>query len=545
MNSFSFSPYCSWACAGLTLALLVTSAKAQEAKVQNATSPVATSAATPVARPVSTPTYKEWIRKYKEPLRSADNTKVVFTVIEKEDDGSSAMRGLEDRFAMRNVQRTGERRLDYQYGIRGNAQLLKPLSLVEMAHLDQLLATLPDDRRRLPPAGRRLVVQVPQRDDTLVRVYDRAQLPEVVQQIAVLTGGRLPSVVCPIASAAQWTVNTNHDTGTIAASGDGKSILSLWVNDKLKFWNVSTRTFVREENNLFPPFTERLTVSPDGTLAASEGWLQITVADARTGQPVHNFNEPQIGQTKNRIDSPQFTPDGRYFLLEKHRPDPQTYARTYLSFPPTLEIYDTKTWQRVPKLPGMPDAAATYAPSPKGSRAVYLSAAGVLKMWDTRRERDLATLASDVRVGRIAYSPDNSLVAVNTIEKDHTFFNSWRVNKIRIWKTRDGKLLHELSPLEMGQCHGVAEMLWTPDGRYLIGGVFPNDSYSSWTVAVWNARDGRQRGELYGTGQTINGMALLPDGQLFVGSNDGIIRVWNTPQVFTQIAAFEKSLPKT
>jgi WD40 repeat protein len=111
-----------------------------------------------------------------------------------------------------------------------------------------------------------------------------------------------------------------------------------------------------------------------------------------------------------------------------------------------------------------------------------------------------------------------------------------------VWKTSNGKLLHELSPDETERCNGVTEVLWSPDSRYVLGAVCPDDDYSSWEIAVWNARTGRHRGTLFSGGQVIEGVALLPNGQLLAASRDSIIRMWDSKQALQNIQIFEKSL---
>src|SRR5215469_11961956 len=54
--------------------------------------------------------------------------------------------------------------------------------------LGALMADLPDDHSRLPPPGRRLVVQVASQTGILARVYDRANLPESILEMLRIVG---------------------------------------------------------------------------------------------------------------------------------------------------------------------------------------------------------------------------------------------------------------------------------------------------------------------------------------------------------------------
>ena len=57
----------------------------------------------------------------------------------------------------------------------------------DQKRLDQLLSRLPDDGARLPPPGRRVVLQVPEGDHSRARVYDLANAPDEVLEILRLS----------------------------------------------------------------------------------------------------------------------------------------------------------------------------------------------------------------------------------------------------------------------------------------------------------------------------------------------------------------------
>src|SRR5262249_50748508 len=59
----------------------------------------------------------------------------------------------------------------------------RPIPAQDLKRLDELLAVLPEDGSRLPPAGRRLMLQAATNTGSVVRVYDRANTPETVWEI--------------------------------------------------------------------------------------------------------------------------------------------------------------------------------------------------------------------------------------------------------------------------------------------------------------------------------------------------------------------------
>jgi WD40 repeat protein len=142
-------------------------------------------------------------------------------------------------------------------------------------------------------------------------------------------------------------------------------------------------------------------------------------------------------------------------------------------------------------------------------------------------------------VPRAVFSPDESLLATAVREKT----GNQRDCRIRLWRTDDGELRHELRPFEQTTCESVEGLVWTPDGDYLLGVTKAHAFYTSRGISVWNVETGRHRGELTGGASRINGIALLPArGQLVAGSSDGNIRFWDIAESLRQIRAFEASL---
>ena len=129
----------------------------------------------------------------------------------------------------------------------------------------------------------------------------------------------------------------------------------------------------------------------------------------------------------------QFTPDGRFFLLR--------------SSGPALLVYDTKTWKRLTTLPDdIPRDAIAYVPSPTAKRAVYLSKNNVLALWDADKRSEVAKLDDSVRFYHVAFSPDESLVAMVTAQKVSGGY--WRPYRIQIWRAEDGTPARDLRPFE-------------------------------------------------------------------------------------------------
>src|ERR1700678_985977 len=146
------------------------------------------------------------------------------------------------------------------------------------------------------------------------------------------------------------------------------------------------------------PQTNRgLAVSPSGFVAAVEGVGCIDVRDAALAHRIGVLAEPLVGNHRNQLSNPQFTADGKYLIVQSDQP--------------ALCVYDTQTWERVPAAPGMPQGALAFYPARSGQTSVYLSSSGKIALWSSSEQRNIAVFDDKGRLERVAYSPDESMVA--------------------------------------------------------------------------------------------------------------------------------------
>ena len=191
------------------------------------------------------------------------------------------------------------------------------------------------------------------------------------------------------------------------------------------------------------------------------------------------------------------------------------------------------------RIPGLPDGVLDYVEGPSGKHAVILSKEKTLGLWDIAGRQEYARLAKGVRSCKVAFSPDESEVAIAQADDD-----PWTRHRIRIWKTDTGKLEHELHPAEAEVVEGLQ---WTPDARFVFAAMrWP--SPDDYTVNIWSVQSGRWRGILAASlFRPIGGVVMLPDGHhLAVSGFDQkmvvVVRFWDFAAVMKQIRAFEDSL---
>ena len=488
--------------------------------------------------------YENWVRPYaSQPLTlnfrgEVVRLRLVITAIEGDEEilsqrESSILTALNDRTVAYGCYIFADGRIHYFYrssmGVKGSGHPTIPEGELERLH--NLLAKLPDDGARLPPAGRRLVVQAPDGDRWRARVYDRANSPAEILELLRLSRSGIRSWGPQFQPASEWAARDSYGDVALCISPDGKQIISSSGQGPLRFWDPETREVVKEVSIPQNNSVSGLSLSPDGAFTAIQRWGDVHLLETKTWRRVQDFSEPIIGRKRNMLSHPEFTPDGRFLLLR--------------SSEPALLVYDTKTWRRRQKLPDdMPRDAIAYVKAPTTKRAVYLSKNAVLTLWDADQRREIAKLDDNVRLDHIAFSPDESLVAVATGHKvSGGIGNPYR---IRIWRTEEGTLTHELRPFEREIYEAVEGLVWWPDGVYLLAVTKADNFFTSRGVDVWNVKSGRHRGEFIGCPTDLTGLGLLGDGRrLASGCADGRIRIWDAESAIKQIAEFERSLVET
>jgi len=392
------------------------------------------------------------------------------------------------------------------------------LPAATLARIDELVTGLPDEAPRLPPPGRRLLLQAAVGNKIVAHVIDRGNAPDGFWEILHLCGvASIGSLVPEFKPRSEIKARGFKHDGFLCLSPDGRQILFSGEGETLQFWAPTTHELLAEKLDLG---NRNIGFSPDGAQAVIGDVRGCAFVDTATWKL-----RMQIRPTSNSL---QFTPDGRSVMMQTRRRP--------------MEVYDAGTGQRIDRLPEAPDDVVKYVPARKSKRAVVQSGTEIVSLWDTAQHREIAKLRENAELYEAAFSPDESLVVVAT--QSTVRGESWTGASIDIWRADTGAKMHELRPFEVGadSNQGIRHLLWSPDGQYVLTGTEPrNPSPRGVGVNVFSVRSGRHRGQFICP--MINGMALLPDASEFItGTQNGSICFWDFQDAMKEIRAFEKSL---
>ncbi|VXD14996.1 hypothetical protein [Planktothrix paucivesiculata] len=183
----------------------------------------------------------------------------------------------------------------------------------------------------------------------------------------------------------------------------------------------------------------------------------------------------------------------------------------------------------------------SVAISPDGQILVSGSDDKTITIWDLSTGQELRTLTGHSEsVNSVAISPDgqilvsssHTVVSVRTVvnynSESHTavmgnVYNT--INKIKIWQLSTGEELRTLT----GHSESVNSVAISPDGQILVSGS--DDK----TIKIWQLSTGQELRTMEGDG-SINSLAISPDGQILAsshtvvsfmgGDNDNTIKIW-------------------
>ncbi|HEY7315775.1 MAG TPA: sigma-70 family RNA polymerase sigma factor [Gemmataceae bacterium] len=380
------------------------------------------------------------------------------------------------------------------------------------------------------------------------------------------------------ATARLGTLRMRHTEMTASAvfTRDGKTAIVGDGAGNLVYWDVATGREVRRLRGA-PGVVHALAISSDGKILASGSWGGVIFWDTVSGKLLATATVKD-----DLIVQIRFTPDGKTLALRGQGStiylwdrisNKQLYALkghtgnvSSLDISPDgktlasgswkdghIRLWDIETGKENRRIDAFSQDVVNVAFSPDGKAIASTGNVGGLRLWDAATGKKLAEPPRGNQPMNLAYAPDGKTFAgmegdgrlhvYNAANGKHlrafdapgrtmagltyapdgkTIATFWGgAHTFDLWDVAGGKLLHP----DVGHRHCITSLAFTADGKTLFSAAGITDS----ALYVWNGRTGEILGRLGDNPNSVNGLALSPDGKVLAacGYNDNTIRLWD------------------
>lgn len=300
------------------------------------------------------------------------------------------------------------------------------------------------------------------------------------------------------------------DITALAYSPVGSQFASGSADYTIKVWN--TRTGQLESDLIgHSGLISSLAFSPNGQLIASgshDGTVRLW--DAREGKLIRVF-----GESRSHVLAVAFSPDGSIVA---------SAGGLYQEGSDTsVRLWEVQTGQQIQTFDGHEEHVNSVAFSPDGATLASGSGDGIIKFWDVKRGKIIATfenkekIEGGARIAGIEYQMRS--VELISFNPNGRTFATVDGGQIRIRSIVDGSEIHRISNPDVRSLGRVA---FSPNWRMAIAGGFYGGRISLLDMENGNL--------IFSSAEKNDGfpvVAFSNDGRSFVTGADVNLKIWN------------------
>jgi len=344
---------------------------------------------------------------------------------------------------------------------------------------------------------------------------------------------------------------------SIVFSPDGKRLVSVGYDKKLKVWDVAAGEEMQTPQ--FPAHLEEaIALNAEGTrlASASKDNDTLKIWDVATGDEMLTL-EVRTGEGHiDWLDSVAFSRNGERFALvsdndtlkiwdvatgdeiltfrgQEHfimtpafSPDGTWLALTANFDNPIIKLIEVATGQENRTFEGHTALVACVAFSPDGTRLASASRDNTLKIWDVATGDEMLT------IGPITGALFRAMLeSVAFSQNGERLASSGRDNTVRMWDVETGKELRSFR----GHAGFASCVVFSPDDKWLA-----SSGHDDSTIKLWDVSRPQEYRALNGGTAKINGLAFGPNGEWLASADiSNTITLWNvtTGQVLRTVQA--------
>ena len=304
----------------------------------------------------------------------------------------------------------------------------------------------------------------------------------------------------------------------MSADGNRLAIREFLKKNNIEIWNTQTGT-----STLKLPIQARVDsfrFSPDGRTLAMRGTIRSERGN-EYGQQIRLWNIPANTESGSIVYSALRRQDDRGPFVAYGKGG---ILACGISGHDIL-LFDAKSGKYMSTLKGHTDGVNAVSFSSDGTMLASASYDGTVRLWDTRTNRHVGTIAMKAQIERtvpqvhsVAFSVDGlKLVSVNSLDHtDKLGIQLWRVDTEELEWTLEGRP------------KGVIAIAISPDGTTLAS----NGLKGGPAIHLWDIRTGKLKDTYRGHTDIVSALAYSPNGLLLAsgggGYNDKSVQIWNT-----------------